>query len=264
MGGEMQVDLTGRRALITGGSSGLGLAMAQRFVASGADVAILARGSAALEAAAEGLRATGPGRVLALVADVTDHAQSRAAADKAVALWGGIDILVNNAGSSARGPIEALTPERLTQDLDLKLMSALALTRHLVGQMKARRWGRILNTSAIVAKAPGAESMPTSLSRAAGLAMTRALALELAPWNILVNALCVGKIKSGQWERRHAAEGHGQDYDTFLHPVAETIPLKRLGEAAEFANVACFLASDLASYVTGATLNVDGGLSPVA
>lgn len=260
----MHVDLGGRRALITGGSAGLGLAMARRLAASGADVAIMARGPEALALAEAEVRSVGQGRVMALAADVTDKPQACAAADRVVNAWGGVDILINNAGGSARAGIEDLDPAQVLADLDLKLLSALALTRHLVGPMKARRWGRIINTSAIVAKAPGAGSMPTSLSRAAGLAMTRALALELAPWNVLVNALCVGKIKSGQWARRHAAQGNGQSYDAFLQPIAETIPIGRLGEAEEFANVACFLVSDLASYVTGATLNVDGGLSPVA
>lgn len=260
----MQVDLTGRCALITGASTGLGRAVAIRLAASGANVAILARGAEALEATACDIRALGAGKVLTLACDVTDETAAKAAANNAAAAFGGIDILVNNAGSSARGPIEDLGRDRLTEDLDLKLFAAIALTRHVVAGMKAQRWGRILNTTAIVGKTPGAGSMPTSLSRAAGLAMTTALAQELAPWNILVNALCVGKIKSGQWERRHAASSKTQSYDDFLRPVAETIPLGRLGEAEEFANVACFLASDLASYVTGAAINIDGGLCPVA
>ena len=93
--------------------------------------------------------------------------------------------------------------------------------------------------------------------------MTKALSRELVPFNILVNALCVGKIKSGQWERRYAASAQDVSYEEFLRPTAETVPLKRMGEAEEFANVACFLASDAASYLTGTAINVDGGLCPV-
>ena len=260
----MQIDLSGRAALITGASEGLGLAVARRLAASGADVAMIARRSGPLDAAADEVRRTALGQVLPLACDVTDGPAARAAAEEAAHRLGRVDILVNNAGSSARGEIESLTREKVVTDMDLKVVAALALVRHVVPGMKQRRWGRILNTAAIVGKTPGAGSMPTSLSRAAGLAMTRALSQELAPWGILVNALCVGKIKSGQWERRYDASDKSQSYDEFLQPVADTIPLGRLGEAEEFANVACFLASDLASYVTGAAINVDGGLCPVA
>src|SRR3546814_4653726 len=123
--------------------------------------------------------------------------------------------------------------------------------------MKARRWGRIINVVSANAKAPKGESAPTTLSRSAGLTLTKVMSQELAPWNILVNALCVGVIKSGQWERRHAQQAPDTDYDAFLKPQAARVPLGRVGEAEEFANVACFLASDAASYVTGTAINVD-------
>jgi NAD(P)-dependent dehydrogenase (short-subunit alcohol dehydrogenase family) len=129
--------------------------------------------------------------------------------------------------------------------------------------MKERRFGRIINILSINAKAPRGGSAPTTVSRAAGLALTKVLAHELAPYNILVNALCVGAIKSTQWERRHQREAPELSYDAFLADAAKAIPLGRVGEAEEFANVACFLASDAASYVTGTAINVDGGLSPV-
>jgi NAD(P)-dependent dehydrogenase (short-subunit alcohol dehydrogenase family) len=260
----MQIDLTGRTALVTGASTGLGRAMALRMAASGARVAILARTKATLDDAALAIEQVAPGRVLALPCDITDPAARDAALVRIAADLGPVDILVNNAGSSQRGPIETVSEAMIRDDMDLKVMAAIALIQGVVPDMKARRWGRIINISAIVGKAPDGGSVPTALSRAAGITLTRVLAKELAPWNILVNALCVGKIKSGQWERRFAASGKGQSYDDFLRPVAETIPLGRLGEAEEFANVACFLASDHASYVTGAALNVDGGLSPVA
>lgn len=260
----MLIDLRERTALVTGASSGLGLAMARRFAASGARVAMMARGEAQLRQAAAAIAAETGGETLALVCDVTDAAARAAALAEMEARFGPADILVNNAGSSQRGPIEEAGRDAILADLDLKLLAAIALIQAVVPAMKQRRSGRILNVSAIVGKAPDGGSVPTSLSRAAGLALTRTLARELAPWNILVNALCVGKIKSGQWERRHAASGGGLDYDAFLAPMAKTIPLGRLGEAEEFANAACFLVSDAASYITGAALNVDGGLCPVS
>lgn len=260
----MQIDLSGKTALVTGASTGLGKAMALRLAASGADVAILARTEATLLAAAAEIGRSAGGGVEAVACDVTDAEARDRAVDQVMARFGKIDILINNAGSSQRAPFEEVTRGHIIEDMDLKLMAAVALIQRVVPGMKDRRTGRILNVSAIVGKAPDSGSIPTALSRAAGLTLTRVLARELAPWNILVNALCVGKIKSGQWERRYAKAGTGKSYEEFLRPTGETIPLGRLGEAEEFANVACFLASDLASYVTGAAINVDGGLCPVA
>ncbi|TVR06222.1 MAG: SDR family oxidoreductase [Salinarimonadaceae bacterium] len=260
----MLIDLKGRVALVTGGSTGLGRAMAERFAASGADVAILARNPEPLAAAEAAIKKAGGGNAMAVACDITDAAARDAALAQVMARFGRVDILVNNAGASQRGPIETVSRAGMVADMDLKIFAAAELIRDVVPGMKERRWGRVINVSAIIGKAPDAGSIPTSLSRAAGIAMTRALSREFAPWNILVNALCVGKIKSGQWERRYAKSGSGQSYEEFLAPIGETVPLGRIGEAEEFANVACFLASDAASYVTGAAINVDGGLCPVA
>jgi 3-oxoacyl-[acyl-carrier protein] reductase len=255
----MRIDLGGRRALVTGGSEGLGKAIAARLARSGAEVVVLARRPDVLAEAVAGIEAEAPGRIQGIACDVTDREALEAAAAQA----GGIDILVNNAGSSLRRPLDGLDRDVMIADLDLKLFAAVRLAQLVTPGMKARRFGRILNVLAVAGKAPGAGSAPTTLSRAAGLALTKALSLELAPWNILVNALCVGRIDSGQWRRRHAAMAGDQPYDAFLESEGAAIPLGRVGRAEEFANVACFLASDAASYVTGTAINVDGGLCPV-
>ena len=234
----MQIDLSGRTVLITGASSGLGRAMAARMSASGANVVMMARGAQALQAAADDLRSKAArGKLLPLACDITDVAARELATQVALQEFGTIDIVVNNAGSSQRGPVEEASRARMIEDMDLKLHAPLALINAALPGMKAQRWGRILNVTAIVGKAPNAGSLPTSVSRGAGITMTKALSRELASWNILVNALCVGKIKSGQWERRFAASDQA-DYEAFLKPTAETVPLKRMGEAEEFANVA--------------------------
>lgn len=256
----MHLDLSGRRALVTGGSEGLGKAMVRRFAQSGARVVALARREDVLDAAIVEIDAEAPGRVQGIACDVTDE---RAVAD-ALGRVGPIDILVNNAGSSFRRPLAELGRDDMLADLDLKLFAAVHLARLVTPGMKERRWGRIVNVLAIAAKAPDAGSAPTSLSRAAGMALTKAMSRELAPFNVLVNALLVGKIESGQWARRHAAEAAGMSYDEFLASQAGAIPLGRVGRAEEFANVACFLVSDAASYVTGTAINVDGGTSPVS
>jgi 3-oxoacyl-[acyl-carrier protein] reductase len=128
-------------------------------------------------------------------------------------------------------------------------------------EMKARRWGRVINVLNIGAKAPRPGGAPTVVSRAAGMALTKVLAAEGAPHNVLVNALLVGQIESDQWRRR--AEAAGRPLRELLDGLGKDIPLGRVGRAEEFANLACFLASDAASYITGTAINVDGGRSPV-
>jgi 3-oxoacyl-[acyl-carrier protein] reductase len=259
----MEISLAGRIALVTGGSRGLGLATATEFAASGADVAILARRPEMLADAKQKIARTAKGRVAAFACDVS-HATDIARAHAAViAEFGRIDILVNNAGTSRHGAFEEVTDEIWQEDLDLKLFAAIRLTRLVWPGMKERRWGRVINVLNTGAKAPPAGGAPTAVSRAAGMALTKILAGEGAPHNVLVNALLVGIIVSEQWERRHANEGSNTSFSEFVARMGEQVPLKRMGQAAEFAAVACFLASDAASYVTGTAINVDGGRSPV-
>ena len=258
----MEARLDGRVAVITGGSKGLGRAIAIRMAESGADVALLARDPAALEAARQDVLKTAKGRVHVVSCDVKKAEDIARAYDDVMATFGRVDIVVNNAGTSQTGAFASVTDEVWQGDLDLKLFAAIRLTRWVWPQMLERRWGRVINVLNIGAKAPKAASAPTSVSRAAGMALTKVLAGEGAPHNILVNSLHVGLIDSDQWVRRHAQSGD-ESYDAFLGRMGENIPLGRVGTAEEFANVACFLASDLASYVTGTSINVDGNLSPV-
>ena len=257
----MQIGLDGRTAVITGGSKGLGLAMATRFAASGAEVAILARRPEPLEEARRRISETARGEVAAVACDVSKADDIRRGYDAVMDRFGKVDVLVNNAGTSRTLPFEEVTDEIWREDLDLKLFAAIRLTRLVWPQMKERRWGRVINVLNIGAKAPRAGSAPTSVSRAAGMALTKVLAGEGAPHNILVNALLVGVIVSDQWERR--AERTGVPLADFVRDMGKDVPLGRMGEPEEFANLACFLASDAASYVTGAAINVDGGRSPV-
>jgi len=259
----MDIRLDGRAAVITGGSKGIGLAIATRMAASGADVALLARRPEALEAARQAVSETARGRVLTVACDVSRAEDVARAHAEVMAGLGRVDILVNNAGTSQRGAFTTVTDEIWQADLDLKLFAAIRLARLVWPQMVERRWGRIINVLNIGAKAPKAEGAPTAVSRAAGMALTKVLAGEGAPHNILVNSLHVGLIDSDQWVRRHAQQKTGQSYDGFLAEMGKGIPMGRVGTAEEFANVACFLASDAAGYVTGTAINVDGNLSPV-
>jgi 3-oxoacyl-[acyl-carrier protein] reductase len=257
----MQISLTGRAALVTGGSKGIGFAIASRFASSGADVAIVARGREALDQASSSIGAGAQSRVLAISADVAAAAEVQRAYDEAMKAFGKIDIVVNNAGTSRTGAFEDITDKIWHEDFDLKLFAAIRFARLVWPQMKERRWGRVINVLNIGAKAPRPRSAPTSVTRAAGMALTKVLAGEGAPHNILVNALHVGLIEADQHVRR--AEQEGIALKDYYADRGKQIPLGRMGRAEEFANIACFLASDAACYITGTAINVDGGLSPV-
>jgi 3-oxoacyl-[acyl-carrier protein] reductase len=259
----MDVRLDGRSAIITGGSKGLGLAIAKEYAASGADVAILARDPAALAEAKGDIQKGARAKVAAISCDVSSAAAIEAACKQVNAEFGKVDIFVNNAGQSTRGPSETITDAMWQADLDLKLFAQIRFARLLFPAMKERKWGRIISVLNIGAKAPGADSAPTSVSRAAQMAFTKVLSMEGAPHNVLVNSLHVGVIVSDQIVRRHRSQGANISLDEMIAQAGRGVPMGRMGRAEEFANVATFLASDAASYVTGCAINVDGGRSPV-
>jgi 3-oxoacyl-[acyl-carrier protein] reductase len=262
----MQIDLTGRTALITGGSKGLGLASALNLVESGANVAILARDPATLEQAAKDLRARARGgRVVALACDVSSQEQIEKSWAAVAKEFDAVDILVNNAGGYAAGRFDKLTDATWEADLQVKLFAMIRLTRLAWPGMVARRHGRVISVLNTLAKAPPAGSAPTSVTRAAQVALTKVLAQEGAPHNVLVNALLVGTIKTGGIEQLHRNSGSTKTLDEFATDFAVNarIPMGRVGEADEFGKLMCFLASDASSYVTGTAINVDGGSCPV-
>jgi len=250
--------LKGKVAVVTGGTEGIGLATALRLAREGAKVAICARGQEKLDKAAAAIARTGA-EVLAVAADMSKAADVERFMKAVVERFGRIDILVNNAGTSMRGKFLELQDKAWGDDIELKVFGAIRCTRLAVPHMKKGGGGSILNITISGAKQPGAESYPTSVSRAAGLALTKALSKEFAGDNIRVNTVCIGKIKSGQHERRYTREG--KKADDYYREVSKDIPLGRVGEADEVANVITFLVSDAASYVTGTSVNLDGGIS---
>ena len=260
----MDVRLDGRTALITGASLGLGRAMATEFASSGAAVALLSRTRSTLDEAVAAIGEVAPEvDVKGYSCDVRSLEKIQAAHAQVVTDLGPVDILVNNAGTSSAKPFEEITEEDWQNDFDLKLMAAVRLARACIPAMKTQGWGRIINVLNTAAKAPPAKSAPTSVSRAAGMALTKALAGELAPHGILVNALNTGVLLTNQWHRMHEEQAPDKSFEDFVATRASRVPLGRLGDASEFANLACFLASDHGSYITGTAINVDGGLSPV-
>jgi 3-oxoacyl-[acyl-carrier protein] reductase len=256
----MELGLNGKVAIVTGGSEGIGKATALKLAQEGAHVVIAARRQDVLERAAQDIAAATQAEVLALVADVTNTEQVERLVARAVEKFGRLDILINNAGTSNAKGFESASEELWHEDLDLKLHGAVRTIRAALPHLK-RAGGRIINITTPAGKQPAARSLPTSVSRAAGIALTKALSKEFAEHKILVNTVCVGVIKSAQQERHGAARG--LSVEEHYQELGKGVPLRRVGEAAEVANVVAFLASDAASYVTGTSINVDGGSSGV-
>jgi NAD(P)-dependent dehydrogenase (short-subunit alcohol dehydrogenase family) len=254
----MDLELKDKAFLITGGTDGLGLALAQRLVAEGGHVAVCGRDESRLARAQELLGAD----ALCSQTDVTVGAQLDGFVDATLSRFGRLDGLVNNAGQTASSPIATSNDEQWRNDYELKVVSALHVTRAVLPALEATQ-GAIINVLAVLARAPGASTTPTSASRLAGLALTKSLASEVGPRGIRANAILIGIIESGQWVRR--AEGAGVSVEEFYQTTARNmhIPLGRVGRADEFADLASYLLSPRASYVTGIGIALDGGLSPV-
>ena len=258
----MDLHLNGKVVLVTGGTDGLGAALASRLVEEGARVAVCGRDAGRLAATERRLHDAG-GDALAVQADVTSPADLERFVDAAVARWGRLDGLVNNAGKSAAGRVDQVSDDVWVDDLNLKVLAAVRCIRLALPHLILAGGGAIVNVLAVGAKAPGAGSLPTTASRAAGLAITKAASKDLGGYGIRVNAVLVGLVESGQWQRR--ADAAGQSEEEFYRRILEntSIPLGRVGRAEEFADLAAYLLSDRSSFVTGSAINLDGGSSPV-
>lgn len=254
----MNLELDNRAFLITGGTDGLGLALAKALIGEGASVAVCGRDAHRLDHAQKVL---GPSS-LCFEADVTNASQLDEFIDATLARFGRLDGAVNNAGRSAGTSVVLSSDDFWREDYELKVIAALHVARRVLPMLEVSQ-GSIINVLAIMARSPQAKSTPTTASRAAGLAFTKALANEAGPLGVRVNAILIGLIESGQWVRR-ADEEHVATEELYASMARGShIPLGRVGRAEEFADLATFLLSERASYITGVGISLDGGLSPV-
>lgn len=244
-------NLDGRTALVTGGSKGLGLAMARGFAEAGANVVICSRNEGELRSAAEHIAAGTGARVAWTVTDMTDRNAVSALADFATRAFGAVDILVNNAGSNIPQPIEAITDTAWDQILELNLTSCMVLTRALVPGMKTRGWGRIIHISSIMGLASKAGRNSYSATKAALIGFAQASALDLGRFGITVNCIAPGPFLT-DLPRSVLSDAEQQRF-------AERTALGRWGRPEELAGPALLLASEAGSYITGSVLLVDGG-----
>ena len=262
----MDLGLKGKVAVITGGSDGIGYAAAWEMANEGADVVICARTMALLEEAAKKIETETGKTVIPIACDVTNPKDIDDLFKNVKKKLGSIHILVNNAGTSAAAPFDETSDETWDYDIDLKLYGAIRCSRLAIEQMKNQSYGRIINITTPGGKAPAASSVPTSVSRAAGIALTKAMSKDFAKHNILVNTVGVGLIRSGQHRKRweiKADTNPNLSLDDFYQEMSSNIPMGIVGNADEVGAVIAFLASEKSSYITGASINVDGGTSPV-
>jgi 3-oxoacyl-[acyl-carrier protein] reductase len=261
----MDLGLEGKVAIVTGGSAGIGLAAARTLAREGTKVVIAARTASTLDQAVSSIREDTGGEIVDVQADVSKDVDITRLFDATIERFGRLDVLVNNAGRSHAAPLMSVDDAGWQEDLDLKVFAAIRTMRLAVPHMTAAGGGSIVNVVNIGAKAPAASSMPTSVSRAAGIALTKAASRDLARHNIRVNAVCIGLIKSEQHLRRARAANRMDDLDNFYLELAKgrDVPLGRTGEADEAADLIAFLASARSSYITGTAINMDGGSSAV-
>ncbi|MGN6678786.1 MAG: SDR family oxidoreductase [Streptosporangiaceae bacterium] len=262
----MDLGLAGRRAIVTGGSKGLGKAIAGELAAEGAAVAICSRNADELNATADELRKLSAAddrasSVVAIACDVTEPEQIAAFVESAVTAMGGLDILVNNAGGARPGQFGTLTDEDWHDDIEVKLFSQIRCTRAALPHLRRSQAPRVININAVYARYPDPAFLASSVNRASCLSLSKALSMELGKEGILVNSVNIGLVETPQWENIHRRRAPDMPAEQFFGKLADAeVPLGRFGQPDEVAGLVTFLASDRASYIAGASIDVAGGM----
>ncbi len=261
----MNLELAGRVAVVTGGTSGIGLAAVRRFLAEGASVAFCARDGARVDAVAAECAKTAAGRVFGGVADILDTAALDAFRADVERRFGGVDVLVHNAGRSRMASLDQLSDDDWTEEFELKFFGLLRPTRAFLPLLRKSEAASMVYVSSLLSKQPETRLASTSAARGGALNLAKTMSFEYAP-AIRVNSILLGVIDTGQWEARLAARraaGETIERDAYIAELAAErgIPLGRIGHPDEVAAAIAFLASPLCGFMTGAVIEISGGFS---
>ena len=261
----MDLHLSGKHILITGGSKGIGLACAEAFLAEGARVSLVSRSEANLARARQHLASHGADRVQTQAADLTQPASAHAALEAAVATFGPVDVLVNSAGAAKRTPAPELTPPIWQDAMQAKYFSYINMIDPVIKQMAQRGQGSIVNVVGNGGKVPSAIHLAGGAANAALMLATAGLANAYASKGIRVNAINPGLTRTDRLQEGVAADARlqGIEAEEAMKRAVAKIPMGRMAEPEEMARVVLFLASDAASYVTGINMSMDGSTTPL-
>jgi len=257
----MDLGIKDRVAIVTGGSMGLGKAIARELAREKARVVIAARNEQRLRAAAEEIRRETGAQVHAVPTDMTRPEAIRSLVEQTVDRWGTVEIAIANAGGPPGTRFESTEAEDVERALQLNLMSTVHLAQQVAPHMKARRWGRFIALTSVSVKQPLPGLILSNTARSGVVGFVKTMATEMAPHGVLCNVVAPGYMRTGRVEELAAerARNEERDPDEVMAEIAGRIPAQRMGEPEELAAVVAFLASARASYVTGATIQVDGG-----
>jgi len=261
-GQTMDLGIKGKSAIVTGGSRGIGRETARLFLEEGVHVTICGRNRETLERTREELVKQTGGEILAVTADMTKPDDIARLVEAARHQFGTVDILVNNAGQMYSGRFDVMTEAGLQEQLETKLFGFLRAIRLVYPMMKAQRWGRIVNLIGGAGKEPDPYMFGSGITNSALLNVTKSLSTEFGEDNVLVNAVCPGWVDTNLWRRNAqglAAELGAKSEEEARRLAARRNSLNRFGRPEELANAIVFLCSERASYITGVSLNLDGG-----